>query len=1068
MKKALFKDSIKEIKNTYKKFISILLMAFLGVGFFSGIRAASPDMLDTLDKYYKEQDVFDIQVISTLGLTDDDVEAISQIENVEKVDASFETDGIIETDNKDTVVKLISLGELNKIVLLEGNLPQNDTECVVEEDFLKATKKKIGDLIDVKIEKIQNDNGDEIDYLKNNQLKIVGIVQSPLYISKDRGTSNLGVGKINYYLYIPEENVNTEVYTKIYVKVKDLENYITSKDDYKNCVENVKNNIELIKEEREIARKQDLIDVANQKIFEAENELNVQKIDAEKQMQDAEKKLETARIDIVNGEAEIAENRNNINVQFANAQKEIDNARSTLEAGEQDLNIKEQEAESTFVELEIQKQELKNNLDTINSSLNTLISQYDIVLEILANSNLTVEEIAMYETQKITMEEQIKYLKQNKVSLEEGIKQIEDGISASRQELENSRKQINQAKIELENRQQELNSIKSSTYVELSSAQNKINNAKLELTNGEKELEKNRKEFEAKVTDAENKLAEAKEKIEEIENPKWYVLDRNSNSGYVGFIQDKESIASIGNVFPLVFFAVAALISLTSMTRMVEEQRMQIGTLKALGYNGIQIVSKYLIYASFASIVGGILGMCVGFYLLPNILWSLYKAMYTINDNIVLGFRWDIGGLGLLLISVCIIGATLYAAFKELKSTPANLMRPKAPKAGNKVLLEKIPFIWKKLNFSKKVTVRNLFRYKKRFIMTIIGILGCTSLLVTGFGLKDSISSILSKQYKEVFNYDLQISLNDSADIEIIKSNEKFENVIETYMTSVTGKNGEKEEDIQIIVPKDDFCGMINLKDIETKERLFLKDNEIYLTDKVAEVLNVKQGDTLKLKDSDEKEYEVNISKVLENYVSHYMYMTKATYEKLIGEVYKTNVLLTQNIEQSSEEEERFVTELIDVTGVSGVTRTTDVMSVLDDTLKLLDYVVIILIVSAGLLAFVVLYNLENVNISERIRELATIKVLGFYDKEVYSYVSRETTILTIIGIALGLGAGYGLNYFILKTCEIDMLRFAKVVHPQSYLYSIAITVLFTVIVNIVTYFSLKKINMIESLKSVE
>lgn len=1068
MKKALFKDSIKEIKNTYKKFISILLMAFLGVGFFAGIRAASPDMLDTLDKYYKEQDVFDIQIISTLGLTDEDVDALSKIENVEKIDVSFETDGIIETENKDTIVKLISLGDLNKVVVLDGNLPQNPTECVVEDDFLKATKKKIGDLIDVKIEKIQNDNGDEIDYLKNNQLKIVGTVQSPLYISKDRGTSNLGVGKINYYLYIPEENVNTEIYTKIYVKVKDSENYITSKDDYKNCVENVKNNIELIKEEREIARKQDLVDVANQKILDAENELNVQKTDAEKQIQDAERKLETARIDIVNGEDEITENRNNVNVQFANAQKEIDNARSTLETGEQDLNTKEQEAESIFVELEIQKQELKNNLDTINSSLNTLTSQYNVVLETLANSNLTAEEIAMYETQKITIEEQIKYLKQNKVSLEEGIKQIEDGISTSRQELENARNQINQAKIELENRQQELNSIKSSTYAELSSAQNKINNAKVELTNGEKELEENRKEFEAKVADAENKLADAKEKVEEIENPKWYILDRNSNSGYAGFVQDKESIASIGNVFPLVFFAVAALISLTSMTRMVEEQRMQLGTLKALGYNGKQIVSKYLIYASLASILGGILGMCVGFYILPSILWALYKAMYTINDNIVLRFRWNIGGLGLLLIGVCIIGATLYAVIKELKSTPANLMRPKAPKAGNRVLLEKIPFIWKKLNFSKKVTVRNIFRYKKRFIMTIIGILGCTALLVTGFGLKDSIGSVLSKQYKDVFNYDLQINLKDNANIEQIKSNEKFEKVVETYMTSATGINGENEEDIQIVVAKDSFEDLINLNDLEINKKLDIEDNTIYLTDKVAEILDVRPGDKIKIKNSDEKEYEVKISKVIENYVSHYMYMTKATYEKITGETYKTNVLLTRNIDQTLEDEEAFVTELINVSGISGVTRTSDVMGVLDDTLGLLDYVVIILIVSAGLLAFVVLYNLENVNISERIRELATIKVLGFYDKEVYNYISRETTILTVIGIVLGLGAGYGLNYFILKTCEIDMLRFAKVIHPQSYLYSIAITVIFTVIVNIVTYFSLKKINMIESLKSVE
>ena len=1068
MKKALFKDSIKEIKNTYKKFISILLMAFLGVGFFAGIRAASPDMLDTLDKYYKEQNVYDIQIISTLGLTDEDVTAISQVENVQTVDVSFETDGIIETDNRDTIVKLISLGELNKVVLLDGNLPENANECVVEEKFLSNTGKKIGDVIDVNIETVQNDNGDEIQYLKNNQMKIVGTVKSPLYIARDRGTSTLGVGKIDYFVYIPEENVNVEIYTKIYVKVKDADKYITSEDKYENYIEKVKNDIESIKEEREVARKESLINIANQKILDAENELNTQKADAESKIQEAENEIADAKVEIANGEAEITKNRNNANTQFANAQKEIDNAKTLLEKNEQELNTKEQEAETSFAELEKQKQELQTNLDSINSTLPTLQSQYATIVEVLKDTTLTEEQKEVYVTQKATLDAQIQQLEQSKVTLEAGIKQIDDGITTGKQEIESAKTQIEQAKKELNNKQQELNSAKTSTYSKLSSAQKEIDNAKVELANGEKTLEENKAEFAEKVADAENKLADAKQKVEDIENPKWYVLDRNSNSGYASFIQDKESIASIGNVFPLVFFAVAALISLTSMTRMVEEQRMQIGTLKALGYNQIQIVSKYLIYATLASVIGSTLGMIVGFYLLPTILWSLYKALYTINDTISLGFRLEIGGLGLLLISICIIGATLYAALKELKSTPASLMRPKAPKSGNRVLLEKVTFIWKRLNFSHKVTVRNIFRYKKRFIMTIIGILGCTSLLVTGFGIKDSIGSILTKQYDGVFNYDLQISLKNENDIEEIKANTNFKNIIETHMTSVQALNGDLEEDIQIVVPKENFEGLINLNNVETKEKLELKDDEIYLTDKAAELLNVKQGDTIKLKDSDDKEYEVKVSNVIENYVSHYIYMTKGTYEKMTEETYETNVLLAQNIELSTEEEDAFITELMQIGSVSGVTRASDVMSILDDTLGLLDYVVIILIVSAGLLAFVVLYNLENVNISERIRELATIKVLGFYDKEVYNYVSRESTILTIIGIALGLGAGYGLNYFILGTCEIDMLRFAKVVKPISYLYSIAITIIFTLIVNIATYFSLKKINMIESLKSVE
>ena len=803
MKKALLKDSVKEIKNTYKRFISILLMAFLGVGFFAGIRAASPDMLDTIDQYYKEQNVFDIEILSTLGLTQQDIEEISKIENVEAVDGAYEIDGKIETESKETITKFITIGDINKTLLLEGELPVNENECLVEESFLSANNKSIGDTIQVEIEETTNDNGDKIQYLKNNEMKIVGTVQSPLYISRDRGSSNLGAGKINYYVYIPKENINaTDVYTNIYIKVKDADKYTTSSDKYEDYIEDVKDSIEQIKGD--------------------------------------------------------------------------------------------------------------------------------------------------------------------------------------------------------------------------------------------------------------------------TENPKWYILDRNSNTGYVGFIEATDSIGNIGKVFPVIFFAVAALISLTSMTRMVEEQRTQIGTLKALGYSKIQIMGKYILYASLASIIGGITGMCLGFYTLPQIVWEMYSMMYQITDKVVLSFRWGIGSLGLILICVCIIGATIYAVIRELKETPAILMRPKAPKMGNRVLLEKIPFIWKHLNFSHKVTVRNIFRYKKRFFMTIIGISGCTALILTGFALKDSIKAVLPNQFENVFTYDMQINIKNEEFISDIQENENIEKTVETYMTSVKAVNGEIQEDVQVIVPKDNFDGLINIKDLKTKQQIELKDNEICLTEKVAQLLDINVGDTIKLRNNDNEEYEVKITYIVENYVSHYVYMSKITYENLTGKQYKTNVILTKNKELTEEQEDVLTTELMKNANISAITRTSTIMKILDDTLKSLDYVVIILIVSAGLLAFVVLYNLSNVNISERIRELATIKVLGFYNKEVYDYVTRETIILTIIGIILGLAGGYFLNFYILRTCEINTLRFAKIVNPISYVYAILITVVFTVIVNIATYFALKKIDMIESLKSVE
>lgn len=822
MKKVLLKDSIKEIKNTYKRFISILLMAFLGVGFFAGLRAASPDMIDTFNQFYEDNQVYDIQIISTLGLTEEYIEELEKVDEVEKIAGSFEKDGIIDINNKEIVTKLITIGEINKPILIDGNMPQNADECMIEEGFLKSNNKQIGDTVDVEIEDTIDAYGNKKSYLKNSKMKIVGTVQSPLYISRDRGTSKLGTGKVSYYMYIPKENINAnDVYTSIYLRAKNGENYKTSTQKYEDYIKNVKNNIEQIKEEREQSRK----------------------------------------ILSLNG----------------------------------------------------------------------------------------------------------------------------------------------------------------------------------------------------------------------IETAKWYILDRNSNEGYVGFIQSTKSIANISQVFPIVFFAVAALISLTSMTRMVEEQRTQIGTLKALGYNQFQIINKYILYASLASIIGGISGMCVGFATLPQIIWMLYMMMYQITPKAILSFNWKYGTIGLLLICICIIGATIYSAIRELKETPAALMRPKAPKAGNRVLLEKIPFIWKHLNFSHKVTVRNIFRYKKRFLMTIIGIFGCTSLIVTGFGIKDSISVIIPNQFEKVFDYDIQVNIKENLSaeekqdfIEELKNREEVQKIVETYMTSATAVKGEKQEDVQIIVPKDEFDGLINVNDVKTKQNLKLKDNEIYLTDKCAQLIGAKAGDTIILKDINNNEVEAKISNIVENYVSHYVYMSKTMYENLYGKNYNTNVILSQNVKMSDEEEDEFVTELMNKTEVYSASRISTILGALDDTIKSLDFVVIILIVSAGLLAFVVLYNLANVNISERIRELATIKVLGFYDKEVFDYVTRETTILTAIGIVLGLFGGYCLNYYLIGTCEINTLRFSKIVSLISYVYAVGITIIFTLIVNLATYFALKKIDMIESLKSVE
>ncbi len=1011
MKTALLKDSVREIKNTYKRFISILLMAFLGVGFFAGIRATSPDMIDTLDNYYDSQNVYDIQVISTLGLTQEDIDELSKIENVEKVTGSFEKDGMIELENIEAVVKTMTLQDLNQPVLIEGELIKNLDECLVESDFLTANNLHIGDTITLEIEKSTTDDGEEIDYLKQKELKIVGTVQSPLYISRERGTSSLGAGKVNYYMYISPDNINaSSVYTNIYIKVKDAQGYTTSSDKYDECVENVEDKIEEIKEAREQARHNQLVEIAQTKVNDAEKELNDQKADAEAQIADAEKQISDGEKEIEDGEAELDSQKKKADKEFANAQAEINSA----------------------------KEQLSQNEETLNTQESGLTAQ--------------IEQITSMQGDTTALEAQLTQIKAAKAQLEA-------------------------SKTELTKQQNQLNSTKTSTYAQIQSARDKLENSRQEIADAKQELEEKKQEFNEKIADAESKLADAREKVSEIESPTWYILDRNSNAGYVGFKQDSDSIANLGKVFPIIFFAVATLISLTSMTRMVEEERGQLGTLKALGYTNVQITMKYVIYAALACVIGGILGMSVGFILLPKVIWMMYQMMYQISD-ISISFNIQYGGIGLLLICICIVGATIYTALKELVQQPAELMRPKAPKSGNRVFLEKIKFIWKHLNFSQKVTARNILRYKKRFYMTVIGICGCTALILTGFGIKDAVLKMIPNQFENIFQYNMQVTLKDSLSeeeknnfINDLSQNESIQKITKTYMTSGTVANGEQEEDVTILVPEDEsqLDGIININDLNNNnEHVTFTENQICLTDKAAELLDVKAGDTITLTDSDDREVQAQISNIVENYVQHYVYMSKQTYENLFQDGYKTNVILLKNVELDTDAQDKLATEIMSKNEVSAVTNIKSMAQSIEDMMSLLNYVVVVLIVAAGLLAFVVLYNLANVNISERIRELATIKVLGFYDKEVYDYVTRETVILTIIGIAIGLVGGFFLTHFITGTCEINMLRFSKEIKPISYVYAALITIVFTVIVNIATYFSLKKIDMIESLKSVE
>ena len=549
---------------------------------------------------------------------------------------------------------------------------------------------------------------------------------------------------------------------------------------------------------------------------------------------------------------------------------------------------------------------------------------------------------------------------------------------------------------------------------------------------------------------------------EEENNATWYVLDINANTGFYQYEQDTERIDNVAKVFPLVFFIVAVLVCLTTMTRMVEEERSQIGTLKSLGYRDSAIMFKYILYASLATIIGSIIGVLIGYRILPELCFTMYQNLYKLGD-IKLSYYSSLTFQGMMIALVCTLGATIYTCRKTLKESPANLLRPVAPRPGKRVLLERISFIWNKLSFSYKVTVRNVFRYTKRFLMTIIGIAGCTGLILAGFGLKDCIGKIVPNQYDELFTYDASITLNEEATentINELTQVKEIKDLLRVQEESISIDNKDTNQSVTLIVPEEDPDDFIKLQSRKKKEEYNLTDG-IIITEKLANLLEVEVGDTLEFTGTNT--YTEKISHITENYLLHYIYLPKSSYK---GSTY--NTVLIKTTEMTEKEEKTFAAKLKEIEGVSNISFTSTTRHVFDDTMESFAYVSLILIVSAGALAFVVLYNLSSVNISERRRELATIKVLGFYDKEVYQYINRENSILTVIGILLGLGIGNILTIYILKTCEIDNLMFDYSILWPSYIYAILITAAFAILVNIILYFSLKKIDMIESLKSVE
>lgn len=1073
------KDIFREIKISLGRFLSILCIVAIGVAFFAGIKASAPDMKNSADTYFDKYNVQDIQVYSTIGLTKKDVAAIKKIKGVKSVQPSFSMDTLSQIDSTQMVIKVISYGidqKMNKIRVVEGRMPERENECLVEAS--SATNKlygtfHIGDTI-----KLQSGTDEALSKsLKHTKYKIVGTCYNPNYLSYEKGSSNIGSGTVNSFIYIQNTNVLKDYYTELDVCVKGAKDLDCYSDEYFDVVDPVLKKIKKISNKQIDARIQSYQSELDEKKQEATDKFK----DAENQFNDAQNKIDSGLSEIQSNELKLQNSKDQINQgwneYYANLQL-LDNI-PTL----QNAIAQIEESEKKLPELLSQKEQVENGLQQINAEgdLNTkrtliqnAIDFIDIALKKLENypdsSDAETIRIKLNEKKEL-LQGQLSLIDQaiaKKAELEAILPQIQSGIEqiqagvAKKAELQSQLNQLLNAKNELNN-----------AYVSLINGQaqyedgvSKIEDAKNELNKSIEQLTLSKAEFNIQKHDALRELSDAQLEIDKMEG-KWIVLDRNSHYSYRDYGACADRMDGIAKVFPVFFFLVAALVCMTTMTRMVDEQRNEMGTLKALGYSKLQIASKYIIYALIASILGSILGCSLGMYLFPTVIFNAWNTLYNI-DQIKFLFQ---PGL-ILLASGSVTGitllATLYSIYSELIEMPSQLMRPKAAKAGKKILLERITFIWKRLSFLQKVTARNIFRYKKRFFMTIIGIAGCSALLVAGFGINDSISDIVNQQYNVIYHYDATVSAKTSEITSQIKSLKGVKDVYEEDHLAVTTKIENKDISTTVhIISNDkkfkDFCTLFN-----GNNEFDLDDSSVLISQKMATKLNKKAGDTIKIKDANNKVIKAKIKGVFTNYVGHHIYASESLYKSWNTNAKTTHIYLIKSKKTTKKFERNLGNKIMNIDGVQSVTFYSSLQKNFKDMIKSISYIVVVLVISAACLAFVVLYNLSNVNISERKREIATIKVLGFTRKEVDAYINRETILLTILGSLIGLGIGIGLHHLIMNLAEMDDIMFGRTINSISYVISFVMTIGFNAIINLCMHKKLNNIQMVESLKAVE
>lgn len=1101
-------------------------MSFLGVGVFVGLRNSSGTMLQSLDTYYDEKNHYDIRIISTLGLTDDDVKSLNQLGTTAY---GIHTKDVYTKFKDDTKVsKIIGLNDnIDKVLLNEGTLPKKNNEIVVEEKILKNHGLKIGDSLEIEEDKS----------LKYQKFKIVGVVTSPLYLvvggnGMNRGNTNIGNGTIEYYIYGTDSLFDMDYYSEIGILVPNKET--TSSKEYIDLINEKIKAIESIKKDREKARYDEIINKYKIEIDKNEEEGRKELKNAEDQLDQAKKELDdgyqkliSSKDQLDNSKAQLDQTLTTLN----NSKKELEENEKLLEKGKKELQDAENEINEVLsqygltiediitikeilndqvVSKERLKQvfsnsehkdqiyqliddlyesdfliNLKNYIETkteeakakLIDSIPKDIENYDEIVEEISsfskdtlresiyasilNSAYNIEDIKGHIPTDLCCYDKVISLLDNYSNTVVKLKELLDAVD----KIQQGKKEISENERRLQEGKEQLEQGYQAYYTYLGLYNEGLSKYQIgykDYQNGLNLYNSGLEEYLKNKLDFENEIEKAREKLKEIDMPEWYIYDRSDDSEYSGFINNSDSVKNLAKAFPTVFFLVAIFMCIMSMSRMALEDRGEIGTLKSLGFSNLHIILKYVIYSVLATLIGSILGGLFGFYFLTWFVYRIYKILYVIPYftyyHNYLSFL-----VGTIIAIVCISGTAILTVRKIVSEKPSSLLRPLTPNKGKKMLIENLS-IWKKVSFSNKITIRNIVRYKKRVIMTVLGITGCTVLLLTGYGIKDSIVTIPDKQNGEVFIFDVMSYLDhELKDVSTIVDNKYIKNYEEAYLQNMKVDGNP----VDLCVLKDNFNhDVINITDYKTNEKKKLEDKKVIITKKLHTTKHYNIGDKITVVDSDNNQYELEISGVATNYVGTYLYINKDYYEEIFGKEYIPN-LVFMNL-KDRKEEDTVAKRLVENEHVLSVMTRTTSLSNINAMLESLDHVVYILIVLSGMLSFVVLYNLSYINISERKREIATLKVLGFTHQEVDNYIIKENFIITIIGILMGLVLAKPFVDYIVDTIEIDMVSFIHVINTSSYLYTFMFMILFTLIVTVIIHFTLKKINMIESLKTVE